>query len=99
SVTAENIKSDVRVYAPISGYITELKAENGSFLSPSEMALSIINTDHIHLDLNVFEKDINSLEKGQRILFRLPDKRNVNYEAKVFLIGQAIDAENRMVNV
>lgn len=99
SVTAENIKSDVRVYAPISGYITELKAENGSFLSPSEMALSIINTDHIHLDLNVFEKDINSLKKGQRILFRLPDKRNVNYEAKVFLIGQAIDAENRMVNV
>jgi len=99
SVTAENIKSDIPVYAPISGYITEVNAENGGFLSPSEIALSIINTDHIHLDLNIFEKDINSLKEGQKILFRLPDKKNVNYEAEVFLIGQSIHAENRMVNV
>src|SRR5690606_13290576 len=43
SITAENIKSDVPIYAPISGYFTEVKAENGSFLSPSEIALNIIN--------------------------------------------------------
>ena len=99
SITAENIKPGIPVFAPISGFITEVKAENGGFLSPSEIAISIINTDHIHLDLNIFEKDISSLREGQSILFRLPDERNVSYEAEVFLVGQSIHTDNRMVHV
>ena len=98
SITPENIKSNIPVYAPISGFIQEIKAENGSFLSASEIAVSIINTDHIHLDLNIFEKDLGFLKEGQSILFRLPDERHVSYEAEVFLVGQSIHPETRMGN-
>lgn len=37
---------------------------NGSFLVPTELAVSIISTSHILLDLNLFEKNISALKKG-----------------------------------
>src|SRR5690606_31542932 len=72
-ITALSLKSTIAVYAPISGFITGVNAQNGSFLSPTDVAVSIINTDHLHLELNIFEKDVSRLKKGQSIRFRLPD--------------------------
>jgi cobalt-zinc-cadmium efflux system membrane fusion protein len=99
AVTPENLSSQVSIYAPFSGYITEVNTVNGAFLSPADIAIKLINTDHIHLDLHVFEKNISMLKEGQSIRFRLPDDREANFEAEVFMIGRAIETDTRMVNV
>ena len=99
SVSPANLSSHVSVYAPFSGFITEVNTVNGAFLSPAEIAIKLINTDHIHLDLHVFEKNILMLKEGQSIHFRLPDDREASYEAEVFMIGRAIEPATRMVNV
>lgn len=95
----QNMVARIAVPSPISGFVTAVKAQNGAFLSPTDVAVSITNTDHLHLDLNVFEKDVSQLEKGQPIRFRLPDSPGQLYEAEVFLIGKTIDVEKRMLNV
>src|SRR5690554_262264 len=99
SVTPENIKSQISIYAPISGFVTEVNTGNGAFLSPADIALSLINTEHIHIELNVFEKNITSLKEGQSIQFRLPDDRESSFKAEVFMIGKTVGPDNRMVNV
>src|SRR5690606_806790 len=98
-ITPDKLRGSIPIYSPIAGYITQVNARNGSFLSPSDVAVSIINTDHIHLELNVFEQDISRLQMGQLIRIRLPDAPEKTYEAGVFMIGKAIDTEKRMVNV
>src|SRR5690606_27895570 len=50
AVTPENLSSHVSIYAPFSGYVTEVNIVNGAFLSPAAIAIKLINTDHIHLD-------------------------------------------------
>src|SRR5690554_209872 len=99
SVNPGNLISQLAIRAPFSGYVTAVNTLNGAFLSPSDVALSLINTDHIHIDLKVFEKNIASLKEGQSIRFRLPDDRKASFEAEVFMIGKAIEADNRMINV
>lgn len=99
SLTPDNFSAYISVFAPISGFVTEVNTVNGAFLSPADIAVKLINTDHLQLDLNVFEKDISTLRKGQLIRFRLPDDRNASFEAEVFMIGKAIDAANRMIHV
>lgn len=99
AVTPENLSSHVSIYAPFSGYVTEVNTVNGAFLSPADIAVKLINTDHIHLDLHVFEKNISMLKEGQPIRFRLPDDRGASFEAEVFMIGRAIENDTRMVNV
>jgi cobalt-zinc-cadmium efflux system membrane fusion protein len=87
------------VRAPIGGYVTEVNITKGQYLSPNEVAVAIVNTEHMHLELNVFEKDIRKIKKGQTVRFVLPDNASKYYEGEVFLVGQAVYSEDRTINV
>ena len=90
--------SVVPIYAPISGSITKVNVTKGSYVSPANVILEIIDTDHIHLELSVFEKDIMKVKKGQEIDFKIPEASSETYMAEVHLVGTSIEA-NRTIKV
>ena len=92
------ITSRANIYAPISGFIESIKVNQGTYLKPSDIALTIINKDHLHIELNVFEQDAISLELGQQVTFYLPDNKSREFKGEIFLIGQSIN-ERRMLNI
>jgi len=94
-----SITSAVAVRAPIGGYVTQVNITKGQYLSPNSVAVAIVNTEHMHLELNVFEKDITKIKKGQSIRFSLPDDGSNYYEGEVFLVGQAVYSDDRTINV
>ncbi|WP_178989440.1 efflux RND transporter periplasmic adaptor subunit [Winogradskyella schleiferi] len=98
NVESGNIRSVVTIYAPISGSITKVNVTKGTYVSPATAILEIVNNDHIHLELSVFEKDIMKLKKGQKINFKIPESSSETYEAEVHLIGTAIE-DNRTIKV
>ncbi|KGL61976.1 efflux RND transporter periplasmic adaptor subunit [Polaribacter sp. Hel1_85] len=91
SVAQGNISSTINIYAPIDGYVTKVYASNGAYISSSNPIVEIINTDHIHLELSVFEKDILKIKKGQQINFKVPEASNKVFKAEVHLVGTSID--------
>lgn len=93
-----NISSVATIYAPISGSVTKINVSKGSYVSPATPILEIIDNDHIHLELSVFEKDIMKLKKGQPIHFKIPEASDKTFEAKILLIGSSI-SENRTIKV
>jgi cobalt-zinc-cadmium efflux system membrane fusion protein len=93
-----SISSIASIYAPISGSITKMNVTMGSYVSPATEILEIIDSDHIHLELSVFEKDIMKIKKGQRINFKIPESSMEIYGAEVHLVGTSIDA-NRTIRV
>lgn len=98
-LTPTTLANSMTIYAPISGYITEVNAMPGMFLQPQDVAVKIINTSSLHVELEVFEKDIMSIKTGQKISFRIADNGNKTYEAKVHLIEKMLDPETRLVRV
>jgi len=98
NVLAGNITSTIAIYAPISGSVSAVFINVGEFKNPSEVLLEIINNDHKHLELIVFEKDILKVVEDQPIHFRVPESSSKIYNAKVHLVGKSID-ENRTVKV
>ncbi len=93
-----NISSTAQIYAPISGHITAINVNKGTYVSPAMPILEIIDNDHIHVELSVFEKDVMKLKKGQPIRFSIPEASTENYDAEVHLIGTAIES-NRTIKV
>lgn len=89
-VESGKLSSISRMYAPIGGSVTELKGSTGSYLSPADEIMEIVNTDHIHLELKIFEKDALSVKEGQKVLFSLPESSTEKYLGKVHLIGKSI---------
>ena len=89
----------IKIFAPISGSITDIDVAIGQHISPAEKIIEIVNTDHIHLELNVFEKDVIKVKEGQQILFTIPEASSEKYPAEVHLVGSSVDLNTRTVKV
>lgn len=99
AVEAGKIRSVVNIYSPISGNASNISVSRGSFVSPTDQIMEIINSEHIHLELVVFEKDVRKVKEGQKILFNTPEASNKSFEAEVVLVGRTIDQQKRNVRV
>ena len=99
SIEQGNISTTINLYAPISGYVTKVNVSNGTFVSPSDEVIEIVNTDHIHLELSVFEKDILKIKKGQKIKFKVPEASDEIFKADVHLVGTSVEETNRTIKV
>ncbi|MBD3863363.1 efflux RND transporter periplasmic adaptor subunit [Olleya marilimosa] len=99
SVEQGRIASTINLYAPISGHVTKVNVSNGTYVSPSDVIMEIVDIDHIHLELSVFEKDIMQIKKDQKIEFTIPEASDKTFEAEVHLVGTTIDEQTRRVKV
>ncbi len=98
-VEAGEITSSVAVLSPINGYVRLVEVNIGTYAQPGQEMFEIVDNHHLHLDLNVFEKDFHKIEVGQKVLFTLPNIATAPVEAKVFAVGKAFEGEARMVTV
>lgn len=99
NINAQNLKSTITVYAPSNGYVSSISATRGMYLDPTDIALELINTDEMFVEMYVFEKDIMKVQKGQRIKFQIADGMGDMFEAEVSMISKIIDPEKRAVLV
>lgn len=98
SVQAGTITSQVNIYSPIDGYVTNIYGVRGGYVSSADKIMELVNTDEILLNLKVFEKDLFAVKPGQEVVFRIPEISDEKFKAEVQLIGASI-SENRMIPV
>ncbi len=99
SVEQGQISSTINVFSPIDGFVTKINVSSGAYVSASDVIMEIVDTNHIHIELSVFEKDILNVKKGQKIQFKIPEASQKTFEAEVHLVGTTIDETNRTVKV
>lgn len=92
------VSSDVKVYAPISGYVTAQNGVLGQFVEPQKVIMEIIDASQFILKLYVFEKDIYKLAKNQSIRFYSPNAKNEIHPARLILIGKSINSETKTID-
>ncbi len=93
------LTATTNIYAPISGYISNLYVTEGSAVGEQDKIMEIINNEHIHLELQVFEKNIMKIKKGQKIIYKVPGLEEQIYNGSVKLIGREINPETRSILV
>jgi len=93
-----NFTSIASIYAPISGSITKVNVNKGTYVSPATSILEIVNNDHIHIELSVFEKDILQIKKDQKVNFKIPEASKEIFQGEIHLVGTAIE-DNRTIKV
>jgi cobalt-zinc-cadmium efflux system membrane fusion protein len=91
-LSIENIKSTVQIIAPENGYVTNVYINIGKMVQPQDVICEIVNTDHLHAEFFVFEKDIHQIKVGQVINFTLLNE-NLTRKAKVYLINHNIEVD------
>lgn len=99
TLSGENIGSVISVLSPLSGYATSINAKKGMYMNPSDVAVTVTNTDNLHIELKIFEKDLPMVKVGQEINVRLQNDMNQVYKGKVHLVNKTINTEERTVDV
>ena len=94
-----NLTSTITIYAPISGDVTVMNANVGMFMAASDIILEIVDTNHLHVELAVFEKDILHVKEGQNIEFIVPQASKEIFKAEVVLVGKSIEGNDRTIMI
>jgi cobalt-zinc-cadmium efflux system membrane fusion protein len=89
---AGEIQNTISIPSPIAGYVTEVNVNIGKHVNPMDVMFKIIDTEHLHAEAQVFEKDIPHLKIGQLVRIYLSNETNERL-AKIFLIGKEITPE------
>ena len=59
--------------------------------------MDIISSQHLHLELDVFEKDIANIKKGQKISYTIPALGENMYQGEVSVIGKEFNSQAKTV--
>ncbi|WP_341224781.1 efflux RND transporter periplasmic adaptor subunit [uncultured Arcticibacterium sp.] len=99
SLTPSTIRQQIAVVAPTGGYISKINFHNGMYAQSSVSLMEIISSEHLHLELDVFEKDIASIKKGQKISYLVPALGQTIYYGSVDVIGKEFNSDSKTVRV
>jgi cobalt-zinc-cadmium efflux system membrane fusion protein len=98
-VQGGDIYQYVPVVSPIDGYIEKVEVQIGQYVDPQTEMFMIVNTDHIHADLMVFEKDVHKVKKGQEIAFTVESIPGTTLSAKIYSVGKQFEQNPKAVHV
>ena len=87
-----NLNSTINLYSPINGYVTKVNVNLGKYVNPTDVIFEIVDTEHLHAELIVFEKDVPKLRIGQKVRFTLTNETTERL-ATIYLIGREISPE------
>ncbi|EJL76211.1 efflux RND transporter periplasmic adaptor subunit [Chryseobacterium populi] len=99
NISNASMRSGLVITAPISGTISDIEARIGSYVDVSSPVAEIIDNGSIHLDLQVFEKDLPKMRVGQIVHFKLTNNPETEYDAKVYSIGSSFENESKTISV
>lgn len=93
------ISSVVNIISPIDGYIKTVNLSIGKNVAPTDVLFEIVGNAHKHIELKVFENDINKIKVGQKIIIENPKFSETPMMATVFLVGKNVEADTKTINI
>lgn len=88
-----NISRSISIPSPIGGFVSSVKMNIGKYVSPSDVLFELINPKDIHLALTVFEKDLDKIFIGQKLIAYNNNQPDKKYTCKIILIGRDLSSD------
>ena len=98
-IQQSEIYEQVPVISPIDGHVRLVEVKTGQYVEPHTEMFEIVNIEHIHADLMVFEKDMHKVKQGQRIRFTIESLPGQELEAKIYSVGKAFEQEPKAIHI
>ncbi|MXO07000.1 efflux RND transporter periplasmic adaptor subunit [Flavobacterium sp. HBTb2-11-1] len=98
-VNTKGTTSVVPIVSPIKGFVGKINIAKGAFANTGVSLFEVVDNSQMHLDLNVYEKDLGSISIGQVIDFVLTNQSNRSIKGKIFGINKSFSNESKTVAV
>lgn len=99
SISNGKLVSVLSIRSPISGVVSNVMVQIGSYTDVSTAVAEIVDNSQLHLDLFVYEKDLPKLKNNQLIHFTLTNNPGKEYDAQIYSLGSSFEGESKAVTV
>jgi cobalt-zinc-cadmium efflux system membrane fusion protein len=99
TINATDLQSALSLVSPISGTVSKVYANIGSYVDVTAPVLEIVDNSSLHLDLQVFERDLPQMRVGQTLDFTLTNNPTGRFTAQIFTIGSSFENESKTIAV
>jgi membrane fusion protein, heavy metal efflux system len=93
SLSENNLSKSVSIYSPIDGFVSKVNVNIGKYVNPSDILFELVNPSDIHLNLKVFEKDLEKLFIGQKLVAYNNNEPDKKHPCEIILISQYVSPE------
>lgn len=99
NVSLSGNSSLIPIVSPINGYVGKISVTKGAFAETAVTLFEVVDNSQMHLDLNVYEKDLGKILVGQEVDFVLTNQSNKAIKGKIFGINKSFSNESKTVAV
>lgn len=99
NVNTNGRSSLIPIVSPISGYVGKISITKGAFAETGTVLFEVVDNTQMHLDLNVYEKDLGNISVGQEVDFVLTNQSNKAIKGKIFGINKSFSNESKSIAV
>jgi cobalt-zinc-cadmium efflux system membrane fusion protein len=92
-LSESNLSRSVNVYSSIDGFVSKVNVNIGKYVNPSDVLFELINPSDIHLNLKVFEKDLDKLSIGQKLVAFNNNQPDKKHPCEIILISQELSLD------
>lgn len=93
-----SLSRSINIYSSIDGFVSKVNVNIGKYVNPSDIIFELINPSDIHLNLKVFEKDLDKLSIGQKLIAFNNNQSDKKYPCEIILVSQDL-SEDRSADV
>jgi len=97
--TTASVQRYYNIVAPIGGNVVQRTISVGQFVEPSTEMFHIVNTSSVIVDLNIFEKDLSKISKGQKVQIETSTYPGEVFTGSISNINSVFDDASRTVKV
>lgn len=98
SLSESSLSRCINIYSSIDGFVSKVNVNIGKYVNPSDIIFELINPSDIHLNLKVFEKDLDKLSIGQKLIAFNNNQSDKKYPCEIILVSQDL-SEDRSADV
>ncbi|MGV3724076.1 MAG: efflux RND transporter periplasmic adaptor subunit [Actinomycetota bacterium] len=91
--------NQVAITAPMSGHVHSRPVNVGQVVAAGELLATVVNTDSVWVESNVFEKDLPRIRLGQRVTIGADAVPGRTFEGSVSYISHDVDPTTRAVQL
>ena len=98
TLSEASLSRSINIYSSIDGFVSKVNVNIGKYVNPSDIIFELINPSDIHLNLKVFEKDLDKLSIGQKLIAFSNNQSDKKYPCEIILVSQDL-SEDRSADV
>jgi cobalt-zinc-cadmium efflux system membrane fusion protein len=98
TLSEASLSRSINIYSSIDGFVSKVNVNIGKYVNPSDIIFELINPSDIHLNLKVFEKDLDKLSIGQKLIAFNNNQSDKKYPCEIILVSQDL-SEDRSADV